>query len=330
MGLNVINLLFISLLSLASIQDFLKRSIHYIIPYLLLALAFSVNIHNLITGNISGNYLFAYYILFTFFLLYLLKFIAIGDLYIMFALFFFLSTLSSQQLSLFLKMLILLSAVFYGIKAIKIFYKNKEMKNLLSVTAILLLSISIGTLLLLISKNIVNLPNIPLIFDILIFLPIILLGKYNKRIQREMTCEISADKLAIGEWVKGEIEVKNIPQELLKEIRENFILERRGDSYVIKLKDYKNEGTKRKLLALALILIPFIFYNHASLFLISAMFVISLLMFVHNKLLREDLELSKKQIELLGKIINKDKKIVVVEGAPFIPILTLAYAISII
>lgn len=327
MGIDIANLILISLLSIASVQDFFKKSVSDIIHYLLLVFAFSIATYNLLIGNVNGNYLYAYFILIFFFLMYLFKFLAIGDLYIMFSLLFFLSNLNFQQILVFFIMLAIFGAVFHSIEAIKIFYKNKEIKNLFFVTVAMILSILAGILFSIIFKNIMEMYNLFLISSFLLLISTIILKLYEEKIKKELTFERSVDELVEGDWVENEIKVKNIPEELLEEISKNFVLEKKGDLYIIKLKNYNN---KRKFITLSIVLVPLIFYNSIQLFLLSTIFIILLLTFIHDKIFKDDLGLSKKQIELLKKIVDKDTKFVVKEGAPFVPAITLAYIFSII
>ncbi|MEM4757833.1 MAG: hypothetical protein QW184_01630 [Nanopusillaceae archaeon] len=327
MGIDISNLVLVLLLSVASVQDFLKKSVSDIIHYLLLVFAFSIAIYNLLTGNVNNNYFYSYFILLFFFLMYLFKFLAIGDLYIMFSLFFFLSNLNFQQILVFFIMLAIFGAVFHSMEAIKIFYKNKEIKNVFFVTIAMLLSILAGIFFSITFKNMIENYNLFLMSSFFLLISTIILKTYEEKIKKELTFERSIDELVEGDWVENEIKIRNIPEELLEEINKNFVLEKKENLYTIKLKNYNN---KRKFMILLLIIIPFVFYNNIRLFLVSVISIILLLTLIHDKIFKDDLGLSKKQIELLKKIVDKDTKFIVKEGAPFVPAITFAYIFSII
>ncbi|MEM1687882.1 MAG: hypothetical protein QXM04_00610 [Nanopusillaceae archaeon] len=323
----VSNTVFISILLLASIQDFLKKSVSDSIHYFLIIFAFSITIYNLYIGNLPQNSFLSYLILIFFFLMYLLKFLAIGDLYIMFSLFFFLSNFSFQQIFKFLIMLAVGGSIVHGFEALKIFYRNKEFKNLFFIIFSILSSLIAGIMYLISFSNFLE--KYPLFFlsSLLFLVSATILKIYENRLKKELTFERTIDELVEGDWIENELFINEIPENLSKDFEENFFLEKKEKGYIIKLKNPKKEF---RFLVFLIFLAPLVFLNVVEMFMISTMFVIFFLTIIHDKIFKDDLGLSRKQIELLKKVFDKNTKFIVKEGAPFVPAITLAYIFSMI
>lgn len=322
------NTILIITLIIASIQDFVKKSVSDIIHYLLLIFAFSFSIYHIFKGFIFESYLFSYFILLFFLVTYLLRFLAIGDLYILFSLFFFLATFNLQKIFKFLVMLSVGGVIVHNIEAIKIFLKNKEKKEFIITTFSLILDILAGFFYSIALSNIYYEIYLFMLSSIFLLISIIILKFFESRLKKELTFERTVDELVEGDWIENDIKIKEIPEFLLDDINKNFILEKENEYYIIKIKGNNNKILK--FIIFVLFLIPLFFYKNINLFIISVILLILFVTIFHDTLFKNDLGLSKKQIELLKKIIDKQYKFTIIEGAPFVPAMTFAYILSII
>jgi len=318
------NLVCISFLLLASIQDILKKSVSDVIHYLSLIFSFSFIIASIIHDFLPVNILFGYLLLLMFVFLYVFRLLAIGDLYIMFFLFYF---LSYQGLSNIIKFLIGLSffgSLMQAIEAIKIYYKKGNYKKM-SIFIVSSFFIIISLILFLYYlEDIINRFNLLLTSIILLIPPLIAFRIYEKEIKESLTFKRKVDELVEGDWVEGEMEIKD--KSLLDELKKNFLVIERDGKYLIKFGRY---DIKRRVYILFISMFPIIFLDNQLLFTISILISILILTIGHDYFFRGDLGLSKKQIEILKKAF-KDEEFVVREGAPFVPAIFLSYVISIL
>jgi len=324
MDLLLINLICITFLFLASVQDIIKKSVSDVIHYLSLIFSFSFIITSIIYDFLPMNIFFGYLLLLMFVILYIFRLLAIGDLYMMFFLFYFLSYQSLNSIIKFLIGLSFFGSLMQAIEAIKIYYRKRDYKKMnIFVLSSFLILISL-TLFLYSLNDIINRFNLFLISILLLMFPLIVFKIYEKEIRESLTFKRKVDELVEGDWIEGEIEIKDL--NLLDELKKNFLVIEKDGKYFIKFDKY---DIKKKLYILLISIFPMVFLNNQVLFIISILISILILTIKHDYFFEGELGLSKKQIEVLKKAL-KDEEFIVKEGAPFIPAIFLSYIISIL
>ncbi len=323
--LLISNSICIILLFLASIQDILKKSVSDAIHYISIVFAISFMIFSLFKNLFPKNILFGYLILLLFLILYVLRYVAIGDVYIMFFLFYFLSFLSIHQIFKFLVSLSIFGSVMHSFEAIKIYYKRREYHK------VLLFGGMIGIILISLYLFFYSLENLYIRYPLLLLsaaflaIPLLIFKLFEEEIKESLTFKRKVEELVEGDWVEGEVEVKDIS--LLEQIKKNFYIIKKEGKYVIKL---DHVDWKKRILILLLALLPLIFSQNTFRFIVAIIALIIGLTTMHNYFFRGELGLSKEQIRILKKICRDDDVFIVREGAPFIPAIFLAYVISIL
>lgn len=319
-----INLVYLSLLFLASIQDMTKKSVSDFIHYSLLIFSISFIVLSILYNFLPSNILFGYFVLLMFVFLYSFRLLAIGDLYIMFSLFYFLSYQSFTGIFRFLVGLSFFGSMMQSFEAIRVYYKKRDYKKI-SIFIFSVLSIASSlSLFIYSSEDIVNRFIFLLISLFLLLIPLIIFRLYEKEIRENLTFRRKADELVEGDWIEGELEIKNL--DFLDELKQNFLVINKDGKYFIR---FNRDDIKRKVLILLISVLPLVFLNNKFLFVISILVSILILTMMHDYIFNSDLGLSKKQIEVLKKAF-RDEEFIVIEGAPFVPAIFLSYLISII
>jgi len=324
MDMLFINLVYLSLLFLASIQDMTKKSVSDFIHYSLLIFSISFIVLSILYNFLPSNILFGYFVLLMFVFLYSFRLLAIGDLYIMFSLFYFLSYQSFTGIFRFLVGLSFFGSMMQSFEAIRVYYKKRDYKKI-SIFIFSVLSIASSlSLFIYSSEDIVNRFIFLLISLFLLLIPLIIFRLYEKEIRENLTFRRKADELVEGDWIEGELEIKNL--DFLDELKQNFLVINKDGKYFIR---FNRDDIKRKVLILLISVLPLVFLNNKFLFVISILVSILILTMMHDYIFNSDLGLSKKQIEVLKKAF-RDEEFIVIEGAPFVPAIFLSYLISII
>jgi len=324
MDILLINFICAMFLFLASIQDIIKKSVSDFIHYLLIIFSISFIIFSLLYNFLPKNIFFGYLILLMFIFLYSFRLLAIGDLYIMFFLFYFLSYQNLTNIFKFLIYLPFFGSVMQSFEAIRIYYKKKDYKKI-TIFSFSILFIIISLVFLIYSlENIIDRYFFLLISLLLLIFPLIIFKIYEKEIKNSLTFKRKANELVEGDWIEGEVEIKNM--DFLDEIRKNFLVIERDGRYFIK---FDKSDIKGKIIIILSSIFPIIFLNNQLLFIISILVSLFILTIMHDYLFKGDLGLSKKQIEILKKVF-RDEEFTVREGAPFIPAIFLSYLISLI
>jgi len=324
MEILLANLVCITFLLLASIQDILKKSVSDVIHYLSLVFSLSFIIISVLYDFLPVNILFGYLLLLMFVFLYVFRLLAIGDLYIMFFLFYFLSYQSLSNIIKFLIGLSFFGSLMQAIEAIKIYYKKRNYRrmNIFIFSSLFILTSLI--LFLYSLSDITNRFNFLLTSIVLLIPPLIAFRIYEKEIKESLTFKRKVDELVEGDWIEGEIEIKD--RSLLDELKKNFLVIERDGKYFIKFGRY---DIKRRVYILLISMFPIIFLDNQLLFTISIAVSILILTIKHDYFFGGDLGLSKRQIEVLKKAF-RDEEFVVKEGAPFVPAIFLSYVTSIL
>jgi len=324
MEMLLINFICAMFLFLASIQDIIKKSVSDFIHYLLLIFSISFIVFSLLYNFLPNNIFFGYLILLMFVFLYNFRLLAIGDLYIMFSLFYFLSYQSLTNIFKFLIGLSFFGSIMQSFEAIRIYYKKKNYRKII-LFSFSLLFVVISLILLIYSlENIIDRFVFLLISIFFLLFPLIVFKIYEREIKDNLTFRRKVDELVEGDWIEGEVEIKNT--DFLDELRKDFLVMERDGKYFIK---FDRADIKRKALIILISIFPMIFLDSQLLFIISILVSLLILTLMHDYLFKGDLGLSKKQIELLKKTF-RDEEFIVREGAPFIPAIFLSYVISLI
>jgi len=324
MDLLLVNLICITFLLLASVQDIIKKSVSDIIHYLSLIFSFSFIITSIIYDFLPVNIFFGYLLLLVFVILYIFRLLAIGDLYIMFFLFYFLSYQNLNNIIKFLIGLSFFGSLMQSIEAIKVYYKKRSYKKMVVFISSFFLILMSLSLFLYSLDDIINRFNLFLISIFLLMFPLVTFKVYEKEIKDSLTFKRKADELVEGDWVEGEIEIKD--PNFLDELKKNFLVVEKDGKYFIKFDKY---NVKKNFYILLISIFPIIFFNNQILFIISILISILILTVKHDYFFEGELGLSRKQIEILKKVF-KDEEFTVREGAPFIPAIFLSYVISIL
>jgi len=324
MDMLFVNLVCIVLLFIASIQDMIKKSVSDFIHYSLLIFSISFIVLSILYNSLPSNILFGYFILLMFVFLYSFRLLAIGDLYIMFFLFYFLSYQSFTGIFKFLIGLSFFGSMMQSLEAIRVYYKKKDHKKIAIFVFSVFLIISSLIFLIYSLEDIVN-RYIFLLLSLSLLLPTLIIFKlYEEKIRENLTFRRKVDELVEGDWIEGEVEIKNL--DLLDELKQNFLVINRDGKYFIR---FNRPNIKRKILIILISAFPLIFLNNQFLFAVSILISILISTIMHDRLFNSDLGLSKKQIEILKKAF-KGEEFIVREGAPFVPAIFLSYLISII
>jgi len=324
MDMLLVNFICAMLLFLASIQDIIKKSVSDFIHYILLIFSISFIVFSLLYNFLPNNILFGYLILLMFVFLYSFRLLAIGDLYIMFSLFYFLSYQSLMNIFKFLIGLSFFGSIMQSLEAIRIYYKKKNYRKIV-IFSFSIIFVVISLIFLIYSlENIINRFVFLLISISLLLFPLIVFKIYEREIKDSLTFKRKVDELVEGDWIEGEVEIKNT--EFLEELKKNFLVIERDGKYFIK---FDRADIKRKALIILISIFPIIFLGNQFLFIISILVSLLILTIMHDYLFKGDLGLSKKQIEILKKMF-RDEEFIVREGAPFIPAIFLSYVISFI
>jgi len=323
--LSYANVICIILLFLASVQDILKKSVSDVIHYLSLIFSISFIILTVFYGILPRNLFFGYLVLLMFLILYVLRLVAIGDLYVIFFLFYFISFLDLIGLVKFTVGLAFFGNIMHSIEAIKIYIKNKDnFKTVLFITIIPLIIISLS-LFFYSLENLYNRTNFLLISSILLLIPAIVLKIYEPEIKKNLTFKRKVSDLVEGDWLEGEIEVKRM--EFLDEIMKNFHVIRKDNKYIIKFNEF---NWRRRIIIMLTGFVPFLFINNQIYFIVSILLIVLLLTALHKYIFRGELGLSKEQIDLLKRTFDDSITFEVIEGAPFIPAIFLSYIFALL
>ena len=294
--LEILVLLPIPILALMSIEDLKYKAVsddinYFFLIYTYLLLAF---LHFLRIISLDIKVIVS--LLAIFIVLHLIKAFAIGDMIVFIWLTPYLSLLGFNSIINFYLFLFtvgivnsLILSTIYLRKYRKNKYKYSLILSILSLVSAAIIFYSVYTLK---YVNVLEykdtLKNIIIAYILYLIVFIIYKINIDKSVRNILTFVRTPNELVEGDWIKNEIKVKNIPENLRKKVENLFIVEESNDNTVI-------------------------------------------LRLKYNSIFRS-VGLTKKHIEILKELHKHDKnlRITVYEGFPFIPAILIAYVITLI
>jgi len=229
-------------LLLASIEDLRKKAVNDIINYYMIIFTFSLMLYNFLKYNLlPQNILIGLFILLLYFAFYIIKAVAIGDLFIFLWLFYYISFFNYHQFIIFLISTFLSGFLIANIYSVYLFYKNKKDKQKFILAIISLLFSLIASSILIYFYMMLLTDIIYLIFSLILLLFAAFLFKtYEKDVKEMLKFIRKPSELIEGDWIEHGIIYGNLNEEALKKIEKDFIIKKETNRYIIK--------PKRKLL----------------------------------------------------------------------------------
>ena len=230
-------------LAVSSLEDLRYKAVPDSINYFMLIFTCILATYLWVTKHFIPKYItFSLLVLIFFFIMYLAKFLAIGDLFLMFWLFYYLGFFNPIKIIEFIIFTFLSGFIVANIYSIWILNKNKT--KLWSLYISLALSVvSLAGLWYIYKKMLIN--SIYYFQYILLLILAFILFKTNEdKIKNLLVFKRKPNELVEGDWVCEPIELTEIPADLENTIKKYFNIQKENDKFLLSPKEDLLYGSK--------------------------------------------------------------------------------------
>jgi len=234
-------------LLLASLEDIRYKAVPDSINYFALVFTFFLAIHNFISHQIiPKNILFSLAILIFFFILFSFKMMAIGDVFLMLWLSYYLGFMNVLPLLEFLIFTFLSGFLVSLAYSMYILKQNKQPIKLVF-ASLVLTTIAIIDLVYLYKIDPLNF-QLYLISVLLILFSYVLFKREENKVKELLIFTRTPNELVEGDWVEVPIKVKEIPKNLEDEVKKYFSIEKKSYFELIPKENllYGSKGLSKK------------------------------------------------------------------------------------